>query len=121
MARNSDALQILASGSPEDPVVMILSVEPGSEIPKPNVDGRSLGERRRALRAWRESLKQDLMAYLQNEQGGQAEITNALPGTSNVIVEAPRRWWRKELLGHGRLSSMPLDLTPNDISVELID
>lgn len=121
MARSEDALRLVEVGAPDEPVVIILSVSADNPDMAPNVEGKPLGEKRRALRAWRESLKRDLMVYLQAEQDGQAAITNPLPGTSKVIVKAPKRWWRKELSGDGRLASMSLGLTPNDKTVRLIN
>lgn len=121
MEQLSRAKRIVDEMPEHDPVPLLISVKSTSKSDVGRKPAQSLGARRRALRARHEGLKQDLLAYIQTQQDGQASIINALPGTNQVIVQAPKSWWRKELLGNGKLASMSLGLLPNRKSAYLID
>lgn len=121
MTQLTKAQRILQQMPADAPVPLMISVRPSSAAPRIRRYAGKIGQRRAELRQWQETLKRDLLAYIQTQQDGQALIVNAMPGTSQVIVKAPKSWWERELLGDGKLAKMPLSLMANTKSVYLID
>lgn len=121
MTHPNTARQLVQEMPSHDPVPIMITVRPdGAEKQLQKIPG-SLGQRRKNLRVWQENLKRDLLAYILTQQDGQASIVNAMPGTCQLIVKAPKSWWERELLGEGKLASMPLKFMPNRQSVYLIE